>query len=155
MFIPNLTVQALSLMCLVVATPVAGQKGQDTRRRLGKRQNLFTRPAHDGPASKGKGKGQTIPFTMLSNKSVPSVDRGKVEAEDATREAKRQPKRFAVVNEMNISPANGDGTWEVLEDGTQVWRYRVKSPGCNSLNFGFCDYNMPEGGNKLFICKSS
>eukprot|EP00579_Thalassiosira_antarctica_P023749 CAMPEP_0201990080 /NCGR_PEP_ID=MMETSP0904-20121228/93185_1 /ASSEMBLY_ACC=CAM_ASM_000553 /TAXON_ID=420261 /ORGANISM="Thalassiosira antarctica, Strain CCMP982" /LENGTH=690 /DNA_ID=CAMNT_0048544329 /DNA_START=1005 /DNA_END=3074 /DNA_ORIENTATION=- len=149
MFIPNLTVQALSIMgLLVVAPPVAGQ---DTRRRLGKPQNLFTRPADDGPASKGKGKGKTLPFGKLSNKSVPSVDRGKVEAEDAEREATRQPKRFAIVNEVNISPANDDGTWEVLEDGTQVWRYRVKSPGCNSLNFSFCDYNMPEGGNKLFI----
>lgn len=82
-------------------------------------------------------------------RDIPSVDRAKVKAEDAEREERGEPMRFAVKNDVTVDAAaqSGDGSWEVAEDGTQVWSYRLKSPGCNSMNFEFCEYDMPVGGS--------
>ena len=73
------------------------------------------------------------------------VDRVKVTKEDKEREAQGKPPRFAIPNKVVIDP-NTSGEWEKADDGTQIWRHRTKSQGCNSQNFGFTTYQMPKGG---------
>ncbi len=55
---------------------------------------------------------------------------------------------FAVPIDVHITPQT-HGTWETLNDGTAVWRLRIKSAGAKSLNFGFTKYFMPHGGNLI------
>ena len=104
----------------------------------------------DTPASHGIGADDITP------QYIPSVDREKVGAEDIQKDGNKglAPPRFAISNEVNISPQNShdDGKWSTASDGTKIWRHRIKSPGCNSLNLGFGMYEMPLGG-KLYVCK--
>ena len=122
-------------------------------------QGLFSPPgqklggfgAANGPASqrqKGAGPSSNVPSFVASK-----LDRKKIEKEDKKREAAGMAPRFAIPNEVSITPKN-DGLWEILGDGTISWRESIKAPGCNSLNFGFTQYQMPDGGS-LHICKSS
>src|SRR6185503_15543972 len=37
------------------------------------------------------------------------------------------------------------GTWEVLQDGSRLWRLRIHSPGATDLNFGFTSFHLPKG----------
>ena len=110
------------------------------------------------PASQsGNSPGKLKPYNALPKASVSSVNRTKAALEDEQRELSGKPPRYAIANTVNIDPNNGDGDWELLNDDesgsiTHVWRHRVQSPGCNSLNFGFCQYDMPKNG-KLFICE--
>lgn len=130
------------------AQVVAGQDKTAHLRNQKNRQlkNLFAGKSHT-PASVNN---PNRPDIIARN--IPSVDRAKVKAEDAEREARGEPMRFAVTNEVTID-TKSDGSWEAIEgDGTQVWRYRLKSPGCNSMNLGFCEYDMPDGGS-LHICE--
>ena len=53
--------------------------------------------------------------------------------------------RFAEPIDVEIS-SRTDGKWETLADGSERWRVRISSPGAQSLNFGFSEYEMPEGG---------
>lgn len=122
-----------------------------------KHQGLFNPPGQklggfgaNGPASqrqKGAVDGNIPSFV------APALDRAKIEKEDIEREAAGMAPRFAIPNEVSITPKN-DGLWEILGDGTISWRESIKAPGCNSLNFGFTQYQMPDGGS-LHICKSS
>lgn len=131
----------------------APSQGNDSR-RLRQQGNLFDPPTSkendDAPASIGQ---NALPIDILPRTTVPSVDRAKAGLEDAEREARGLHPRFAIANEIDVDPNKGHGSWEDLDDGTRVWRYRIKAPGCNSLSFGFCKYEMPEGG-RMFICKS-
>ena len=76
---------------------------------------------------------------------VPSVDYALVELEDQQRELSGLAPRFAIPNAVLASPET-DGLWEVVDEDTSVWRWRVSSPGALSLNLGFTSYCMPEGG---------
>ena len=79
----------------------------------------------------------------LHEKNTPSVDRAKAEHEDKASEASGDvAPRFAIPNKVDVNHKNGDGTWEVTSDGTHIWRHRFSSSGCNSLNFGFCEYDI-------------
>lgn len=42
------------------------------------------------------------------------------------------------------------GDWEMLADGNWLWRLRIDSPGATDLNFGFTEFDLPEGC-RLFI----
>ncbi len=53
--------------------------------------------------------------------------------------------RFAEPIQVEISP-DSDGEWETLADGSERWRVRIFSPGAISLNLGFSEYRMPNGG---------
>lgn len=55
------------------------------------------------------------------------------------------PMRFAVALPAGQSITT-DGTWEALDDGTMLWRLRIRSSGARNLNLGFSRYYMPSGG---------
>jgi hypothetical protein len=76
---------------------------------------------------------------------VPFPDLARVQAEDEERAALGLAPRFAIPNEVLISPAT-DGVWKDLDERTRQWRLRITSPGALSLNLGFTAYFMPPGG---------
>ena len=82
-------------------------------------------------------------------KSMPGVDVARLRAEDARRAAKLAdaPVRFAAPLAVDITPATA-GDWDEA-GGMLVWRLRVQSRGALTLNFGFSEYHMPEGGHML------
>ena len=77
---------------------------------------------------------------------MPPVDVPALLLEDETRAAQGLPPRFAQPIPVNVSPSK-HGTWDTLSDGTSMWRLRVRSEKALSLNFGFSQYQMPEGGS--------
>ncbi|HRN61905.1 MAG TPA: proprotein convertase P-domain-containing protein [Luteimonas sp.] len=82
-------------------------------------------------------------------RSMPGVNVERLRAEDARRSAKlaNAPVRFAAPLAVDITPASA-GDWDDAGDSL-VWRLRVQSAGALSLNFGFSEYHMPEGGHML------
>lgn len=60
-----------------------------------------------------------------------------------------QPLTFAHQFTVNYTPQNS-GSWEIMEDGTKVWRILINSPGAYSINIIFDRFKLPEGA-KLFI----
>jgi lysyl endopeptidase len=88
--------------------------------------------------------GADVPLHVL-----PPVDEAAALQEDAAREGKDVPLRFALPLEVSESPSTS-GLWEELEPGTLMWRLRFVSKGARSLNLGFRRYHMPPGG-RLFV----
>ena len=145
----NLHFASTSLLLLVSAGLTGAANETPRNNNVQARDHKLNKPSNSNagrkPASRGRG------FEILTPQAIRSVDRAKVQAEDAERNVKDLPQRFAIPNKVNVDPST-DGTWSTAEDGTQIWQHRVKSPGCNSLNFGFGVYDMPENGS-LHICK--
>jgi hypothetical protein len=77
---------------------------------------------------------------------MPWFDVEALRAEDARRESSGKPvaPRVGKVLEVDFSPDNS-GTWEVLEDGSRLWRIRISSPGALSLSLGLKRFDPPEG----------
>jgi len=94
--------------------------------------------------------GDLISLGGLPVVDAPQVDLAAVTAEDVERRAEGLPHRFAIANAVAITPQN-DGVWESLDKGLDVWRVRVSSPGARSLNLGFTQYEMPQGGRMMIF----
>ena len=84
---------------------------------------------------------------------MPAIDLVRLNAEDRERDRRGLPIRFAAPLAVNYTPAN-TGVWEVLDQNHLVWRLRISSPGALSLNFGFKEFRMPEGG-RLMVYSAS
>ncbi len=89
------------------------------------------------------------PLDAVETLVMPPVDVPALLLEDETRATQGLPPRFAQPIPVNITPQN-HGTWQKLSDGTSIWRLRILSEKALSLNFGFTQYKMPEGG-RLFL----
>lgn len=63
-----------------------------------------------------------------------------------------QTKRLAVAigNPVNFDPAR-DGNWQILDDGSLLWRLRVQVPGATDLHLGFERYALPAGASLWVI----
>ncbi|WP_024891265.1 PKD domain-containing protein [Luteimonas huabeiensis] len=83
-------------------------------------------------------------------RNMPAVDNAALLAEDRREAAARRdaPVRFATPHKVAITPLDA-GDWDALDADTLVWRLRIESRGALSLNFGFDEYRMPEGGRLL------
>ncbi len=71
--------------------------------------------------------------------------------EDALREARGAPMRFAVARSGGIDVHSG-GTWEQRGDHS-LWRYRIQAKDAVSLNFGFTRFHLPPSA-RLFVYAS-
>jgi subtilisin-like proprotein convertase family protein len=79
---------------------------------------------------------------------LPALDNDLLlEAELAAREPGRAP-YFAESRAVDISP-DTHGSWALSNDGQQVWRLRISSPGAKSLNLGFDQFKLPEAAQLL------
>ncbi|MCH7545520.1 MAG: choice-of-anchor J domain-containing protein [Planctomycetes bacterium] len=89
------------------------------------------------------------PVELVDVRLMPGIDLLMVEEEDLARDAQGLPYRFAIANDVFLTPENS-GTWEQLDRDTWLWRLRLVSAGAVSINLGFTRYDMPEGGT-LFV----
>lgn len=94
-------------------------------------------------------KGLRKPLGEVDRMIMPTVNNDALMAAEMALPRKGRATSFAQPFDVQIKP-DTHGTWEILEDGRAVWRLRVKSENALSLNFGFTQYRMPQGG-KLFI----
>jgi len=85
---------------------------------------------------------------QVARVEMPTVDVAAYLAEDAERaqSAEPAPLRFAAGIDAAITPESA-GSWEVLKDGSSLWRLRIASPGALSLNLGLDRFELPEGAS--------
>jgi hypothetical protein len=89
------------------------------------------------------------PLDMVEQVQTPPIDIDAVRTEDLSRAEEGLAPRFAIPNEVYITPGT-NGSWEQLDADTMLWRLRITSPGAVSINLGFVRYTMPPGG-RLFV----
>ncbi|MBZ0112133.1 MAG: hypothetical protein K8J08_06725 [Thermoanaerobaculia bacterium] len=88
----------------------------------------------------------TLSLDLVDKKMAPTVDTAPLLAEDRVNEASGVPiaMRFAVPLSVSFD-SRSMGTWEVLADGSRLWRLRIGSPGALSLNLALDHLVLPEG----------
>jgi len=84
-----------------------------------------------------------VSLSELQMWAVPAVDVRKALA-DATKGSSPLPVKYAEPFDTDIEILSM-GTWETLPNGDQIWRLLVQCEGATDLNFGFSEYEMPEG----------
>ena len=89
----------------------------------------------------------TTPLSEVEQLQLPRLDNKELLQAEQARRAPGLAPRFAETIEVDVSP-NTHGTWEIA-NGMAVWRLRVPSPGAKSINFGFDQYRMPQGGQLM------
>jgi hypothetical protein len=99
---------------------------------------------HGAPPLSRKTPGLT-PLSEVGALELPFVDNELLLDEDeAERAVVKGPQRYALVAEVLVTPDSG-GTWDVLPDGSRLWRLRVHSPGATDVNLGFTRFDLPPG----------
>ena len=93
----------------------------------------------------GAARGADFGLSAVPQVQVPFPNLAAVRAEDEQRESQGGAPRFAIPNEVLVSPAT-DGVWKDLDARTRQWHLRITSAGALSLNLGFGAYYMPPGG---------
>lgn len=89
------------------------------------------------------------PLSEVPLIEMPRLDNEALRAEEMAQRAPGRAPRFAQRHPVSISPQT-HGRWETTPAGMAVWRLRLRSAGALSLNLGFDQYVMPEGGS-LFL----
>ena len=59
------------------------------------------------------------------------------------------PYRFGENLYVDLNPKNS-GVWDILDDGSKIWRLGIISRGAVSINLAFNRYRLPEGA-RLFV----
>lgn len=95
-----------------------------------------------------------LPATSLpriDRREMQPIDRGSLlakEREVAQSQQRPGPARFAVSEEVALSPENS-GTWQDVSDG-RLWRLAIRAPNALSINLSFSRFDLPEGA-KLWL----
>ncbi|MEO8011560.1 MAG: hypothetical protein ABI650_07960, partial [Dokdonella sp.] len=84
----------------------------------------------------------------IQTRAYESLDLVQLAEDDAFNEAAGKPPRFAIANDVLVTPYNG-GTWTEVGD-LSIWQFRVTGKETASFNFGFTRYRLPAGA-ELFI----
>jgi len=87
-----------------------------------------------------------LPLELIAVRDLPPINHPALEKEDRERKELGLPGRFALPFDVDVSPWT-DGTWETLEPGLLLWRYRVRSVGASNLNLGFDVYHLTPGAS--------
>jgi hypothetical protein len=86
----------------------------------------------------------TVPgIDRVEQRALPMLDLVEIELEDQKRETDGLAPRFAIPVALSITPTAQVGTWDRLEDGRSLWRYRVHAPEALSVNLGFTRFHLP------------
>ena len=89
-----------------------------------------------------------LPIGMVELIEMPWVDNKELLSQELERRGPGIAPRFAHSFEVDITTST-KGLWEDLDNGKSVWRVGVKSVDAYSLNFGFSEFYMPEGGSLI------
>ncbi|MEM8526580.1 MAG: T9SS type A sorting domain-containing protein [Bacteroidota bacterium] len=97
-------------------------------------------------------------YGIFAQQQPPSFDFNKIEQivmseldnttlieQERKRRAAGEVHEFAKAHKTNITPKT-HGNWEFTSNGRAIWRVRIYSKAAKSLNFGFSNYQMPQGG---------
>jgi hypothetical protein len=125
---------AFALPSLLLLATSAGAQGR-----------AAARPAPASSGSPAELRADLRALDQIATVELPMLELDAVMKEDLERAEQGLPPRFAVPNERHLTPANA-GTWEDLDAETLLWRLRVRAPNATSINLGFGQYRMPEGG---------
>jgi PKD repeat protein len=85
----------------------------------------------------------------IDNVFVNPPDMELVRAEDDMFEKNGEMYRVARLMDVDFSMENS-GTWDVLADGTQIWRLSITSEDAKALSMHYDVFNLPEGSS-LFL----
>ncbi len=77
--------------------------------------------------------------------TMPPLDNEVLRRAELAQRIPGRPSRFAETFHVDVSPKT-HGQWDTTSAGLAVWRLRVHSAGAHSLNLGFDQYRMPNGG---------
>jgi subtilisin-like proprotein convertase family protein len=77
--------------------------------------------------------------------ALPALDNASLLEEELSLRVPGRAPHFAEVRKVNIRPET-EGVWEANNDGTTTWRMRISSPNAESINLGFTEFLMPQGG---------
>ena len=98
----------------------------------------------------------TLPPTYGSElifSQIPQVQISQPDQEFMDRALARDPKNdmyvISQLRDVDISTENA-GVWEVLENGTSVWRCKITGSGAKALALHFNRFNLPTG-SKLYV----
>ncbi|MFT5287018.1 MAG: hypothetical protein ACI8TQ_003193 [Planctomycetota bacterium] len=109
--------------------------------------------AQDATPSAMRFASQLMPSAEVEEVLLDAIDFNVVALEDLDREEQGLPPRYAIPNAVSISPFT-NGALELVDNDTLVWRMRLTAPEATSINLGFGQYRMPEGGQLLFYSAS-
>lgn len=85
-------------------------------------------------------------------KQLPTQNNSALLAAEMEARAPGRADRFAVPIPTKIRPTT-HGVWS--ENGANsIWRMRISSPGAETLNLGFSEYNLPEGADLSIVSGS-
>lgn len=115
---------------------------------------LFFKGFSFGQISQG---GKPLEINALKSAGVPVVEMPSVDneilksqvAEKINSGPKLKSFQFAHPFEVFLTPENS-GEWLPADDGTRVWRLKIRSEGAYSLNLIFEKFKLPEGA-RLFL----
>lgn len=96
---------------------------------------------------------RTTQLLQLPTYRVPAFDLDSALMAMEERSAELRTYHFAHTVETDIDIIK-EGTHTTWADGTEVWRYRVRSTGAKSLGFFFEDFELPQGA-LLYIYSTS
>ncbi|OQY28475.1 MAG: hypothetical protein B6244_06910 [Candidatus Cloacimonetes bacterium 4572_55] len=87
--------------------------------------------------------------TDMDSYTLPVVNVDSLIALDEIEQAENLPHRFGMPFDVNLTLQNS-GTWDILEDGSRIWRLWIEAPGAYTINLRYDVYWLPEGA-KFFI----
>ncbi|MFT5183104.1 MAG: lysyl endopeptidase [Flavobacteriales bacterium] len=82
--------------------------------------------------------------------TTPALDMAAIHQEDVERDQYKEfGYRFGIDFEVDLNTENS-GDWEILEDGSSVWRLGIRAPEAVAISMRFNEYKLPAGA-ELFI----
>jgi hypothetical protein len=83
---------------------------------------------------------------------VPGIDatRRRVDSDRAMRAVGNKRLRSADAQPVSITPER-DGRWDTLDDGSRLWRVRVRAAGATDLRLAFAHFALPRGATLYVI----
>jgi subtilisin-like proprotein convertase family protein len=94
-----------------------------------------------------------LPAELVDARFAPALDYDKIAAEDELIAVSGEAPRYAIPNEVHLTP-DMDGTWETVadKDGSErrVWRLRLVCDNAVSMNLGFTQFWLPKTAT-LFV----
>ncbi|HEU4663657.1 MAG TPA: hypothetical protein VFS55_06475 [Dokdonella sp.] len=83
---------------------------------------------------------------------VPGVDalRRRIDSDAAMRAGATKRLRSADAQPLSLTPER-DGRWDTLDDGSRLWRARVRAPGATDLRLAFAHFALPHDATLYVI----
>ena len=103
---------------------------------------------HEAPVSFGSTPSQLL--RAISTQELSAPDMMIIQAEDKVKDdLPGGPLRFAYSVKVHYTLANS-GVWQTLEDGSKLWRLKVRLPGALSTNALYDKFRLPKSA-KFYV----